>query len=96
MFGAMSMAAQMGMESGRKDVWKVKEVRYLGSTEYNLFMHPGGSDTVGICIGGFPNLEELEKLGDMIRSDLASGRELSESFREGAEQILAAIAEARS
>ncbi|MBQ8617617.1 MAG: hypothetical protein IJ418_08880 [Clostridia bacterium] len=69
----------------------MKEVRYLGSTEYNLFLYPAGNKILGVCIGGFPCLEELKKLGDMLKGELESGMELSETFVDGARQIIAAI-----
>ena len=92
-FGAGFMASvpRDVLGDGDRDIYLVKEVRYAGCTEYNLFMHPNGGKNFALCLGGFPGLEELKKLGDMFKRDLESGREMTEEFRDGAMQIIAAI-----
>lgn len=91
--GFMNCLPQDVLGDGDRDIYLVKEVRYAGCTEYNLFMHPNGNKNLALCIGGFPGLEELKKLGDTLRRELESGRKLTETFQDGAQQIIAAIEE---
>lgn len=89
--GFMACVPRDVLGDGDRDIYLVKEVRYAGCTEYNLFMHPNGDKNFAVCLGGFPGLAELKKLGEVFKRDLESGREMTETFRDGAEQIVAAI-----
>lgn len=79
---------------GNRDIYLVKEVRYAGCTEYNLFMHPNGNKNISICIGGFPDINELKKLGDALKREIESGKALDETFVDGAKQIVEEIEKA--